>query len=303
MATVPHSYPLRPALDSGNAAINPVKALFLLSKTGIVAAETIAGVAGMLLASNRVPSFEPVVLGSICIVLAASGAALANSVLDRTRDREMPRLLQRCQAIEGVGSNRAALCSALLMSLSLLVAAVYLNMTATLLIMAAIVSYLLLYTAWLKRRSPWGVFAGALPGALPPIIGSASVSGSLSAPSLLLAAIIFVWQLPHFWFLALKYRDEYRQAGIPVLPVVKGERVTKILILVCVVLLLPLTLSFWPLGLCSGAYASIALISWGGFLVVSSLDLFRVQHFGKGYSASVAYLLAIVSAIIVDRYL
>lgn len=282
--------------------MHPLKAFILLSKPGIVSAEALAGIAGIFLTTVPHNPFESAVCGTICIVLAAVGAAMANSVIDRKTDIKMRRLVQRCQAFEALGTGKITTCSVVMILLSFLVAATFLNYPATLLLMAAVFAYLLIYTAWLKRSSPWGVFAGAIPGALPPIIGASAIAGSISTPSLLLAALIFVWQLPHFWFLALQYREEYRQAGIPVLPVSKGERITKSLIPACIILLLPLSLGLWALGFCSGVYALVALLSWVLLLAVSTDCLFRLPLPRKGYLTSIAYLLIIISAIIIDSY-
>ncbi|GAM11643.1 protoheme IX farnesyltransferase [Geobacter sp. OR-1] len=299
MPALSDSYSVSAAMTNDHDKIHRIKAILIIAKPGIILAETLAGLAGILLSSVPLPSIKETACGIICITLAATGAAMANSILDRDTDNKMPRLRQRCLAVESIGPKRIAALSIALLSISLLAACNFL--TATLLIAAA-ATYLLLYTVWLKKCSPWGVFAGAIPGALPPLIGSASVIETISAPAFLLAVLIFVWQLPHFWFLALHYRDEYQKAHIPVLPICYGYKITIKLIYISVSLLLPISLVLWPLGYSSGIYGIMAFIAWGAFVTLGYNHSNTKHNFRKGYLASIAYLVMILLAIIVDRY-
>src|SRR6185369_6728732 len=147
-----------------------------------------------------------------------------------------------------------------------------LNFLTLILLAAACSSYLLLYTLWLKRRSSWGVLAGAIPGALPPLIGAAAVTGRVAALPLLLGMVIVIWQFPHFWFLALQYSDQYRQAGIPVLPLTHGIKLTKRLTLLSSAALLPATLAFSLLGPVSPGFISAVLLT--GMLFRCSATIF-----------------------------
>jgi protoheme IX farnesyltransferase len=227
---------------------------------------------------------------------------MANSVLESNTDRQMVRLKRRCRALEVVGSVKATVIALALISSAVIIAATFVNMLSTTLLIAAAATYLLLYTSWLKKSSCWGVAAGAIPGALPPLIGSAAVTGHVSAPSLMLAFLIFVWQLPHFWFLALQHLDDYRQATIPVLPVTHGINLTKALSLLCVVLLIPISLTFYITGYNSVEYAVVACIVGSAFLVICIIEMLRSQVQAQAYHASVAYLAVILAALICDCY-
>jgi protoheme IX farnesyltransferase len=212
----------------------------------------------------------------------------------------MPRLAARSRALATVGWVRALTIALLLMGGAFILTALFLNTFTLLLLAAACSSYLLLYTRWLKRCSPWGVLAGAIPGALPPLIGAAAVTGSVAALPLLLGIVIFIWQLPHFWFLALQFSDQYRQAGIPVLPLTNGIQLTKKLTLLSSTALLPATLLFTRLGSFSPGFISAILFAGILFPLFCYRFLYRTAEYRKGFVVSLAYLAAIFTAIITD---
>lgn len=274
------------------------ESLLLLAKPGIVLAEVLAGLAGIMLASPDQPLTAAGCTILLAIALAAGGAAMLNGILDAAPDRRMARLACRCRALELVGSGRVLAVALLLMGGGLTLAAVTAPPLALLLLALGCCSYLCLYTAWLKRRSPWGVLAGAIPGAIPPLIGAAAVNSSLTAPVLLLAVIVYLWQLPHFWLLALDCRDQYAQAGIPVLPLTHGEPLTKTLTLAASLLLLPFSLALGQLG--SLSFCCLAVAAGAGiiFPIFCARCLYRTHSYRHGFIASLAYLLTIFAAII-----
>lgn len=272
------------------------ESLFLLAKPGIVLAEVLAGLAGIMLASPGQPLTAAGCTILLAIALAAGGAAMLNGILDAAPDRRMARLACRCRALEAAGSGRVLTVALLLMGGGLILAAVTASSLALLLLALGCCSYLCLYTAWLKRRSPWGVLAGAIPGAIPPLIGAAAVNSPLTAPALLLAVIIYLWQLPHFWLLALDCRDQYAQACVPVLPLTHGEPLTKALTLAASLLLLPFTLALGQLGSLSLGYLAVA--AGVIFPIFCARCLYRTHAYRHGFIASLAYLLTIIAAII-----
>ena len=276
-------------------------AFLLLSKPGIVVAEGVAGLAGMLLASRGLPLSPTTSCWCLLsLIMAASSAAMINSILDAETDRKMPRLASRSLALATAGRLHVLTIALLLMGGAFLLATRFLNLLTLLLLAAACVSYLFLYTGWLKRCSPWGVLAGAVPGALPPLIGAAAVTGKVAVLPLLLGAVIFIWQLPHFWFLALEYSDQYRQAGIPVLPVTHNTGLTKKLTLLSAVALLPATLAFNLPGPFSPGF-NIA-ISLAGILfpLLCYRCLWKAADYRKGFGVSLAYLAILFAAIIAE---
>ena len=278
-------------------------ALLLLAKPGIVLAEVMAGFAGMLLAAPELPAVAasgPVLLA---IAMAASGAAMLNGVLETASDRLMPRLAKRCRALETVGRRRALVISLALMVSGLILAALTAPPLTLILLACGCLSYLWLYTSRLKRRSPWGVLAGCIPGALPPLIGAAAVSGSFGTPPLLLAAFIFIWQLPHFWLLALECSDQYALAGIPVLPLTHGENLTKALTAGSALLLLPITIA---LGIVSSLFPGCLAVAIAAAVIFPAFCancLYRSRAYRSGFRASLVYLLIIIGAISADSFL
>lgn len=294
-------YTVTSAALSAERAPSLLGALLLLSKPGIVLAETVAGFAGMLLASSgQLPTSATFCWALLSLVMAASGAAMGNCLLDAATDRQMPRLAARGRALATTGRELVLILVLLLTGAAFVVTALFLNYLALLLLAAASSSYLLLYTLWLKRRSPWGILAGAIPGALPPLIGAAAVTGHVSTAPLLLALIIFIWQLPHFWFLALHCREQYCQAGIPVLPVTHGIKLSKRLTLWSSTALLPATLAFNLSGSFSVGFTMVILLAGIIFPLFCYRYLYRNKDYRRGFIVSLAYLAVIFAAIIID---
>jgi protoheme IX farnesyltransferase len=288
----------------GEQATSFPAALLLLTKPGIVLAEVVAGFAGILLAARGLsPATANVFWCLLALLLAASGAAMGNGVLDAEADRLMPRLAARSRALATVGKARVLTMALLLMGGAFLLTALFLNSLTLLLLAAACSSYLLLYTRWLKRSSPWGVLAGAIPGALPPLIGAAAVSSSVAALPLLLGVIIFLWQLPHFWFLALHYREQYQQAGIPVLPLTHGNDLTKRLTLWSALALFPVTLAFLFLGSFSPGFTLMTLLAGILFPFCCYCYLYLTAEYRRGFIASLVYLTVILVAIMAETIL
>lgn len=282
-------------LPEKRGAFSPA-ALLLMSKPGIVLAEVMSCLAGMLLATPGVaaPVTVPVLLS---VAMAASGAAMLNVIIERFSDRAMPRLERRCRALEGVGAGRTLLSAVLLMAGGLLLAAATAPPAASMLLAVGCLSYLWLYTAWLKRRTPWSVLAGGIPGALPALIGAAAVGAPLAKAPLLLALFIYIWQLPHFWLLALECSDQYAAAGIPVLPLTHGAGRTRALTLAAALLLLPVTLAIGLLGNLSTVYLALAAGAGALFPLLCVRCLYRSHAYRQGFRLSLAHLVVIIGAI------
>lgn len=288
-----------PRVESHPGASLPAS-LLLISRPGIAAGVTLSGLAGMVLAGNGLPSPGEAVACLSCVLMAAAGSAVANGLLDADRDARMRRLDARVAALEKVGRREAlALCLALI-ACSLALSWRYLNGAATVLLAAAVGSYTVLYTLFLKRRSPYGTVPGGIPGALPVLVGYAAVEPRLGADGILLFLLMLLWQPPHFWALALKHREDYRSAGFPVLPVAAGETYTKILIFAYAAALVPLSLGLWWMGFGSPAYASAAGALGIFFLVSCYRNIVAKPRFGRAFGASILYILGILLAVIVD---
>ena len=272
----------------------------LVSKPGIAGGVTLAGLSGMVLAGRGLPAAGRGVLCLACILMAASGSAVINGLLDAGIDSHMRRVAARAEALVKVGQRGALVFSLALIAASLAVSGLFLNATATMLLLGAVAGYTLLYTLFLKRRSPYGTVPGGIPGALPVLIGYAAVEPHIGADGFLLFLLMLLWQPPHFWTLALQCQDEYRSAGIPVLPVALGEPYTKILVFLYAAALLPLSLCLWWLGYCSPYFAAAALVLGAGFLYSCYRNIVASRRFGKAFGASIIYILGLLLAVIVD---
>jgi len=272
----------------------------LISKPGIVSGVGLAGLAGMVLAERGMPAAGIVIPCLASVIGAASGAAVMNGILDSPLDARMPRVSGRVEAMRRVGSQ-----GAFVLSLGLILASLFLSyryfrgMTAAL-VLAAVLSYTLLYTLVLKRRSPYGTIPGGIPGALPVLIGYSAVAGRIGMDGIILFLVMILWQPPHFWTLALEHREEYRDAGVPVLPVARGEPYTKILIFLYGVSLLPATLALWAFGYCSAVFGMAAFLLWCFFLLSCYRNVVGRRRYRRAFGASILYMMGILLGVIVD---
>jgi heme o synthase len=275
-------------------------ALFILAKPGIVAAVTLSGYTGMVLAGRALPNAR---LSASCLaslLLMAAGSALVNSVLDQRMDRCMERLALRNAALERIGTGCALACAALCTCCALALAGTQLNSGVVLLLLAASLSYALCYTVSLKPRTHWAAVLGGVPGALPVLVGSAAAAPAVDGASLMLFLVLLIWQPPHFWLLALSHLEQYRAAGVPVLPLVKGVRFTRSCICFGTLALIPASELLWLAGPCSRGYALCALALGVFFLVACRHYLGRKNGYRLLFRGSIIYLLGLLTTIIVD---
>ena len=234
-----------------------------LTKPGITGLMVFTALAGLWLASGGRPAFPALVFTLLGTALATSSAAVFNNILDRDLDALMARTATRPLPTGRLKSIEAGVFGSILAAASLTILGLLVNPLSALLALVGMISYVGIYTAWLKRTSPLCTVVGGVPGAIPPVIGWVGVTGQLDAGALTLFAILFLWQPPHFWALALYKQAEYRRAGFKVLPVVHGNRVTQRQILSYTLVLLPISLVLIPFG----------PVGWGYGLVASALGL------------------------------
>jgi len=181
------------------------------------------------------------------------------------------------------------------------------NALAGALLALTIAFYIGVYTVWLKRRTPQNIVIGGLAGALPPLIGWVAVTGAVAWLPMVLVAMIFVWTPPHFWALALYRRGDYAKAGVPMLPVVAGERATRRHILVYASVLYPLTLLPWALGPAGPVYGWVAGLL-GALFVAGAVQVWRAPagQFGSAralFGYSILYLFALFAALLADVWM
>ena len=251
------------------------------------------------------PSIGLVLLTCLGGYLSAGGAGAVNHWYDRDLDATMKRTADRPVPAGRVSPNAALTYGLVLAALAVVVLWVGVNPLAAALSFSGFLGYVLVYTVWLKRTTPQNIVIGGAAGAVPPLVGWAATTGSLSWTALYLFAIVFYWTPPHFWALSLLMKDEYAKAGVPMLPVVRGERETRKQILLYSLLLYAVT----QLPFCAGGFGAIYLgasIVLGAVFVGGAVRLYRRADRRAAlwlYLYSLAYLALLFASMVADARL
>ena len=273
-----------------------------LLKPRVMSLVVFSGFAGLAVAPGHLHPLIAVV-AVLCIAVGAGASGAINMWYDRDIDAVMARTKNR-----PIPAGRVAPGNALAFGVILSVGAVTLmgvavNWVAGALLALTIAFYVFVYTAWLKRRTPQNIVIGGAAGAFPPMIGWAAVTGDVTLAPLVLFLLIFMWTPPHFWALALYRAGDYERAGVPMLPVVAGDRETRRQILIYTALLVPVALAPAYIGLSGPVYGAAAAAFSAGFLLhawrvfVDRRDAAAKRMFGF----SIAYLFGLFAMLVVDR--
>jgi heme o synthase len=236
------------------------------------------------------PSLSLVALTCLGGSLSAGGAGAVNHWFDRDIDAQMPRTANRPVPAGRIAPGAALAFGIVLAVLSFALLAATVNVLSASLALAGFLGYVFVYTVWLKRSTPQNIVIGGAAGAVPPLVGWAAVTGSLDPTALYLFAIVFYWTPPHFWALSLLMKDEYARVGVPMMPVVHGERETRRQIVLYTVLLIVLTLLPVLFGFFGALYAAVAVTLGAGFLVLA----LRLQRAADRRSALRTYLFSLL---------
>jgi heme o synthase len=237
--------------------------------------------------------------------LSAGGAGAVNHWFDRDIDKLMSRTASRPIPAGRVAPRAALAFGCLLAALSLLELSLTVNPLAAGLSFGGFLGYVFVYTVWLKRRTPQNIVIGGAAGAVPPLVGWAAVTGSVSGTAVILFFIVFFWTPPHFWALSLLMKDEYAKVGVPMLPVVRGETETRRQILLYSVLLYAVT----QLPFCAGGFGIVYLVAsllLGLGFIAGAVRLQRRADRRSAlrlYLYSLAYLAALFCAMVADAHL
>jgi protoheme IX farnesyltransferase len=275
--------------------------LVQLTKPGVTRMCVLTTAGGLLLAPGHIGW----VAGSVAVLgsaLAVGGANAANMWWERDLDAKMARTRRR-PLPAGRMQPATALRFAVALSLtSVALLLIFTNALTAALAAAAILGYVLVYTP-LKVRTPLALVIGAVPGAVPPLLGWTAVTGSLDPGGLVLFGILLVWQIPHFIAIALYRKAEYARAGIRVVPLVRGDAVAKIQAVAWAGALVPLSLMLTPLGVAGFFYLAAAMVLGMAFLAwaFTGLDDAAGARWARGYFlASLVYLPALTAALVID---
>ncbi|MHC9418909.1 heme o synthase [Sphingomonas citri] len=279
-----------------------------LTKPRVMTLVVFTGLCGMLAAPVAV---DPVLgfTAILCIALGAGAAGALNqwyeadldAVMKRTAARPLPAGRMERQSALHFGVGLGAF-SVILMGLAV-------NLAAAAILAVSILFYVLIYTVWLKRRTPQNIVIGGAAGAFPPLIGWAAATGEVALLPLLLFALVFLWTPPHFWALALFVNTDYANAGVPMLPVVAGERVTRRQIGLYTIPMALVAVAPWPLGLAGPIYGVVATAMTAVFALLAALVAAGRTSAGKPmrhekqlFGFSILYLFVVFGALVVDRW-
>ena len=279
---------------------------FALMKPRVMSLVVFTALTGLVLAPGPLhPVLAAIAL--LCIAIGAGASGALNMWYDADIDARMQRTASRPIPRGHVAPNEALTFGMVLAVGSVVTLGVLINWVAAGLLALTIAFYILVYTMWLKRRTPQNIVIGGAAGAFPPMIGWAAVSGSVSLESIVLFLIIFMWTPPHFWALALYRSRDYERAGVPMLPVVAGADETRKQIVIYAALLVPLGLLPAFMGFGGPLYMLTAIVAGAVFLALA-LNVHRVRDGRAGdraakqlFTFSIFYLFALFAALLVER--
>lgn len=280
---------------------------YALTKPRVMSLVIFTGLCGLLAAPG---SIHPVIgfTAIFCIAIGAGGAAALNQWWEADLDAGMKRTAQRPLPDGRMAREDARNFGILISAASVGIMGVAVGWLAAAILAVSIIYYAVIYTIWLKPRTPQNIVIGGGAGAFPPMIGWIAVTGDVTLMPILLFAIIFMWTPPHFWALALFVQSDYAKVGIPMMPVVKGEASTRKQILIYSVLLVPLAASPWFIGGAGAFYGIAALALSLAFLALSVPVATRRAVEGDAmkpekrlFAFSILYLFALFAVLVVDR--
>ena len=273
----------------------------VLAKPGIVSLVMMSTLTGLCIASRGLPDLWITISVMTGIALATAGSAILNNYVDRDIDAIMERTRSRALAVEAFTPRNTVITGILLVVFSVLFLLTDVNMMTAILTGTAVLGYVVLYTIILKRRSSYANQVGGIAGALPPVIGYVAVTQRIDLTAVILFAISAIWQHPHALSIALKYRDQYELARIPVIPVAKGVRSTKKRISIYTALLLLVSITPYLSGMAGLIYLVVAItagIYYLGLAVKFMMSKRDCDMFLFFYS--ILYIVVIFAAMILD---
>jgi protoheme IX farnesyltransferase len=297
---------LAAAVFRGTTEQGPWRDYVTLTKPRIMSLLLLTGAAGAFVGAGGVPEWGIFSVTMAGLALACGGASALNHYLDRDIDRLMGSRTERRPVASGrVPAERALEFGLALSAFSFVLLDSLVNLPTALLALAGNLFYVLVYTRWLKRTTAQNIVIGGAAGAVPPLVGYASASGHLGWAALVMFVVVFVWTPPHFWALALMIKEHYARAGVPMLPVTRGDRETARQILLYTLVLVVVTLAPAALGIFGLAYGAAAAIL-GAVFAWYALELRRTMERAAAvrlFHYSLLYLALLFVAMALDPIL
>jgi protoheme IX farnesyltransferase len=255
-----------------------VTAYLGLTKPRIIELLLVTTVPAMFLAAGGVPPLTVVLFTMVGGCLAAASANAFNCVLDRDIDERMRRTRRRPLPRHAVGPLGATVFGVILGIAATLWLGYFVNWLSAALALGANAFYIAVYTLWLKRRTPQNIIWGGIAGCFPPLIGWTAVTGSLALTPFVMFLIVFFWTPPHTWALAIRYREDYAGANVPMLPVVRSAPVVARLIMAYSLVTVLVSLALWPVAQTGWLYPAVAIVLGIALLWQSALLLARARR-------------------------
>ena len=278
-----------------------------LTKPRVMTLVVFTALCGLLAAPGHV---NPVIgfTAILCITLGAGASGALNQWYEADLDARMKRTADRPLPAGRMDRGAALHFGVGLACFSVVTMGLAVNLLAAAILAGSILFYVVVYTMWLKPRTPQNIVIGGAAGAFPPLIGWAAATGRIELLPVLLFGLIFLWTPPHFWALSLFVRSDYAAAGIPMLPVVAGNRATRRHVLAYSFPLAACAVAPWALGLAGPVYGSVAALLSGWFLWLAArvawnaeADQARMAPERRLFAFSIAYLFLLFGALVADR--
>ncbi len=278
---------------------------YALTKPRVVQLIVFCALIGMLLAQPGLPDWQPALAGTVGIWLVASAAAAFNCLVEQQIDRRMARTAWRPSAKGTLSSAQTLIFSAVLCALGSAVLYWRVNPLTMWLTFATFVGYAVVYTVVLKPLTPQNIVIGGASGAMPPVLGWAAMRGDVGHEALILCLIIFLWTPPHFWALALYRVEDYRKAGLPMLPITHGSEFTRLQVLLYTLVLFAATLLPFAFQM-SGWIYLISAVALGAIFIAYGWQLWRDYSDTLAratFRFSIWHLSLLFAALLLDHYL
>ena len=283
-----------------------LKVLFDLMKPRVMSLVIFTCVVGLLIAPVKV-DFLNAVFSIFAVALGSGAAGALNMWYEADLDSVMTRTCLRPIPMKKITKRQALLFGVFSSLVSIITLYIFSNLVAAIILLITILFYVFVYTIWLKRKTSQNIVIGGASGALPPLIGWAIATNGIALEPIILFLIIFIWTPSHFWALSLYKSEDYRKAGIPMLPIISGVRTTKLNIFIYAMILFPIAISPFFLDYFGSIYLIFA-VALSGYYVFISYKLFKEKNSTvekklatKLFNYSIFYLFMIFTSILIDK--
>jgi len=296
---------------SATTGMNPfgtkasLNSFFSLCKPRVTGLIVFTAIIGMFLATPGMVPLQILLAATLGIAMSSGAAAAFNHLIEQKIDAKMARTRGRPLPTGQINSQQTFVFATLMALVGLSILYYFVNTLTMWLTFATFIGYAVIYTVFLKPATPLNIVIGGLSGAMPPALGWAAVTGTVSAEAWILVLIIFAWTPPHFWALALYRREEYAKSGLPMLPVTHGEMYTRLHILLYTIILVAVTLIPFALRM-SGMIYLVSIILLDIVFMVYAIKLYRTYSDALAKSTfrySILYLMLLFLALVIDHYL